>query len=163
MRVSKKFDIARLQVGDELPSLSKPPIDRVQIARWAGVLNDFNPMNLDDACAQAEGMPGVFVNPQIPMAFASELAAEWLADGHLKRLAVRFLKLVWPGDRLTFHGRLLRREVDEQGQTCVEVDLWGENQEGEVILKGVCLGILMGRAQAPKRAKASMPTTPSQR
>lgn len=158
MRVQKKFDITKLQVGDELPSLSKPPIDRVQIARWAGVLDDFNPMNLDDACAQAEGMPGVFVNPQIPMAFAGELAQEWLAGGRLKRIAVRFLKLVWPGDQLTFHGRLLRREVDDQGQASVEVDLWGENQEGEVILKGVCLGSL-GSEPAHGQVKASSPSS----
>lgn len=159
MRAQKKFDITRLQVGDELPSLMKPPIDRVQIARWAGALGDFNPMNLDDACAQAEGMPGVFVNPQIPMAFAGELAAEWLSSGQLKRLAVRFLKLVWPGDRLTFHGRLLRHEVNEQGEACVEVDLWGENQDGEVILKGVCLGALGGDG-AHGRAKATTPSPP---
>ena len=142
MRAQKRFDITRLQVGDELPSLAKPPIDRVQIARCAGALNDFNPMNLDDACAQAEGMPSAFVSPQIPMVFAGQLAQQWFAGGQLRRLAVRFLKLVWPGDALTFHGRLLRCELSDAGEATVEVDLWGENQDGEVILKGICVGVL---------------------
>ncbi|MDR0965684.1 MAG: MaoC family dehydratase N-terminal domain-containing protein [Myxococcales bacterium] len=156
MRAQKKFDITRLQVGDELPSLTKPPIDRVQIAQWAGALNDFNPMNLDDACAQAEGMPGVFVNPQIPMAFVGELATLWRTGGHLKRQAVRFLKLVWPGDRLTFHGRLLRRDVSDASGESVEVDLWAENQNGEVILKGICVGALDAESRTQPRRKTQI-------
>lgn len=157
MRAQKKFDIARLRIGDELPSLKKRAIDRVQIARWASALDDFNPMHLDDACAQAEGMPSVFVNPQIPMAFAGQLAASWLNGGQLRRLAVRFLKLVWPGDELTFHGRLLRVDTDAQGHARVEIDLWGENQAGEVVLKGVCHGAMAEarpRGSATRAAKA---------
>ena len=40
-----------LQVGQLLPSYTKPPITKVQLVKYAGASGDFNPLHTDDAFA----------------------------------------------------------------------------------------------------------------
>jgi len=53
----------------------------------------------------------------------------------VRKLGARFIKIVWPGDELTCHGRIaeLRRET---GACYADVELWAENQKGELVLRG---------------------------
>ena len=153
MAAPKRLYLESLRVGDELPTLAKPAIDRVQIARFGGAANDFNPMQLDELQARAAGMPSVFAHALLPMSFMSQFLTDWLKGGRLTRLAVRFVKLVWPGDVLSCKGRVLSRRRDDQGHYFVDVDLWAENQKGELILKGHCTGQLFYSAEDESRQK----------
>src|SRR5213080_3267685 len=118
-----------------LPPLSKPTIDRVQIARYASASNDFNRLHLDEPFAHALGFPGLFAPGMLAMGFVGQLLTSWLRRGHVRRLAARFIKIVWPGDELTCRGRIaeLRRE---NGACYSDVELWAENQKGELVLRG---------------------------
>lgn len=42
-----------VKVGDELPPLVKPPVDRIQIARYAGASQDYSPLHVDEQFARA--------------------------------------------------------------------------------------------------------------
>ena len=125
----------------------------MQIARFAGSANDFNPMHLDELQARAAGMPSVFAHSLLPMSFMAQFLTDWLKGGRLTRLAVRFVKLVWPGDVLSCKGRVLARRRDEQGRYFVDVDLWAENQKGELVLKGHSTGQLFYSAEDDSRQK----------
>ena len=140
MAAPKRLFLESLRIGDELPTLVKPGIDRVQIARFAGACDDFNPMHIDEVQAKAAGMPSVFAHSLLPMSFMAQFLGDWLKGGRLTRLAVRFVKLVWPGDVLSCKGRVLARRRDDQGRYYVDVDLWAENQKGELVLKGHAVG-----------------------
>ena len=153
MAAPKRLYLESLRIGDELPSLVKPGIDRVQIARFAGAANDFNPMHIDELHARAAGMPSVFAHSLLPMSFMSQFLTDWLRGGRLTRLAVRFVKLVWPGDVLSCKGRVLARRRDEQGRYYVDVDLWAENQKGELVLKGHSTGQIFYNAEDESRQK----------
>jgi hypothetical protein len=48
---------------------------------------------------------------------------------------VRFIKMVWPGDTVVCKGRVSDR-YGEGGRYFVEVELWAENQRGELVMKG---------------------------
>lgn len=153
MAATKKLYLENLRVGDELPSLVKSPIDRVQIAQFAGASNDFNPMHVDEAQAKAAGMPSVFAHALLPMGFMAQFLMEWLRGGRLTKIAVRFVKLVWPGDILACKGRVLARRRDEQGHYFVDVDLWAENQKGELVLKGHATGKVFYNSEDEARQK----------
>ncbi len=153
MAVPKRLYLESLRVGDELPTLVKPAIDRVQIARFAGATNDYNPMHVDETAARTAGMPSVFAQAELPMGFMSQFLSDWLKGGRLSRLAVRFVKLVWPGDVLSCKGRVLARRRDEQGRYYVDVDIWAENQKGELVLKGHSTGQLFYNAEDETRQR----------
>ncbi|MBI5542524.1 MAG: MaoC family dehydratase N-terminal domain-containing protein [Deltaproteobacteria bacterium] len=153
MAAPKRLFLESLRIGDELPTLTKPAIDRVQIARFAGAAYDFNPMHIDETQARAGGMPSVFAHSLLPMSFMAQFLSDWLKGGRLTRLAVRFVKLVWPGDVLSCKGRVLARRRDDQGRYYVEVDLWAENQKGELVLKGHCTGQVFINAEDEQRQK----------
>ncbi|HYV68249.1 MAG TPA: MaoC/PaaZ C-terminal domain-containing protein [Myxococcales bacterium] len=133
--LARSFYWSELRVGDDLPPLSKPAIDRVQIARYASASNDFNRLHLDEPFAHALGFPGLFAPGMLAMGFVGQLLTAWLRRGHVRRLAARFVKIVWPGDELTCRGRIaeLRKE---NGACYADVELWAENQKGELVLRG---------------------------
>ena len=133
--LARSFYWSELRVGDDLPPLSKPTIDRVQIARYAAASNDFNRLHLDEPFAHALGFPGLFAPGMLAMGFVGQLLTAWLRRGHVRRLAARFVKIVWPGDELSCRGRIaeLRKE---NGACYADVELWAENQKGELVLRG---------------------------
>ena len=133
--LARSFYWSELRVGDDLPPLTKPAIDRVQIARYASASNDFNRLHLDEPFAHALGFPGLFAPGMLAMGFVGQLLTSWLRRGHVRRLAARFVKIVWPGDELTCRGRIgeLRKE---NGACYADVELWAENQKGELVLRG---------------------------
>jgi acyl dehydratase len=133
--LARSFYWSELRVGDDLPPLTKPAIDRVQIVRYAAASNDFNRLHLDEPFAHALGFPGLFAPGMLAMGFVGQLLTSWLRRGHVRRLAARFVKIVWPGDELTCRGRIaeLRKE---NGACYADVELWAENQKGELVLRG---------------------------
>src|SRR5437868_444666 len=133
--LARSFYWSELRVGDDLPPLSKPTIDRVQIARYASASIDFNRLHLDEPFAHALGFPGLFAPGMLAMGFVGQLLTAWLRRGHVRRLAARFVKIVWPGDELTCRGRIA--ELRRDGGACyADVELWAENQKGELVLRG---------------------------
>jgi hypothetical protein len=45
------------------------------------------------------------------------------------------VKIVWPGDELTCRGRIFELRK-ENGACYADVELWAENQKGELVLRG---------------------------
>src|SRR6266478_1869527 len=55
--------------------------------------------------------------------------------GHVRKLSALFIKIVWPNDELTCRGRIA--ELRKDGGACyADVELWAENQKGELVLRG---------------------------
>lgn len=132
---ARKLYFEGVRVGDELPALAKAPIDRVQLARYAGASGDFNPVHVDEVYAKSVGMPSVYAPGMLVMGMLSQLISDWARGGQLRRYQVRFIKMVWPGDTIVCKGRVSDRH-GEGGRYFVEVELWAENQRGELVMKG---------------------------
>ena len=133
--LARSFYWSELRIGDDLPPLSKPVIDRVQIARYTSASNDFNRLHLDEPFAHAVGFPGIFGPGMLAMGFVGQLLTSWLRRGHVRRLSARFVKLLWPGDELTCRGRI--GDLRKDAAACyADVELWAENQKGELVLRG---------------------------
>jgi len=134
--LARSFYWSELRVGDDLPPLTKPAVDRVQIVRYAAAAGDFNRLHLDEPYAHQVGFPGLFAPGMLPMAFVGQLLSAWLRRGHVRKLSARFVKIVWPNDELTCRGRIA--ELRKEGGACyADVELWAENQKGELVLRGL--------------------------
>lgn len=141
MRYAKIYweDVA---VGGTMPPLVKPPIQQIQLTRYAGASGDFNPIHQDDAFAKAAGMGGVFAHGMLSMGFVAQSVTDWLGVGRVRRISVRFAALVRLGDVITCHGRVLEKRPARSGPDNpprdpeVDLELWAENQKGEKVVTG---------------------------
>lgn len=131
----RKVFFESTRIGDELPAMAKAPIDRVQLARYAGATGDFNPMWVDDQYARTAGMPSVMAPPGLAMGFLGQLVSDWGRGAQLKRFTARFSRMLWPGDTLVCKGRVFDRH-GQNGRYFLELELWAENQRGELAAKG---------------------------
>ncbi|MBS2023660.1 MAG: MaoC family dehydratase N-terminal domain-containing protein [Deltaproteobacteria bacterium] len=132
---ARSYYWADLRVGDDLPPLAKPAIDRVQIVKYAGASGDLNRLHVDEPFAHSLGFRGAFTPGPLMLGFMGQLLSSWLKKGQVRRLSGRFVKLVWPGDELTCRGRIAELKKDK-GICTAEIELWAENQKGELVLRG---------------------------
>lgn len=78
-------------------------VDTDQTFRYAPASGDPMPIHLDEDVAKSAGLPGIIAHGLCTMAFASWAVLTEVADSdvtRLRRLAVRFSKMVLPGDDL---------------------------------------------------------------
>jgi acyl dehydratase len=129
------LDFDAIAVGDRLPPLSKPPIDRAQLARFASASGDHNPIHLDDDAARSAGLPSVIAHGMLNMAFLAQFVADWAPRGGLRSFAARFTAMAYPGDTITCRGTVVGKAVID-GRKMVELDIVAENQAGERTLAG---------------------------
>jgi len=133
---SRKLYFEVIRVGEELPALAKAPLDRVQLARYAGASGDYNPVHVDETYAKSVGMPSVYAPGMLVMGMLGQLVSDWARGGQLRRYSVRFNKVVFPGDTVVCKGRVTDRH-GENGRYFADLDLWAENQRGELVMKGL--------------------------
>ncbi len=133
-----------VQVGLEL-TLKKPPITRLQIAKFAGASGDYNPSHVDEDIARdVGGMGGVFAHGMIGMGFIGQMLTDWLWDRPLRRFSTRALVVVRPGDSLTCHGKVVRKWVEDE-DNLIELEVEAKNQRGEVTHAGKAIALLPHR------------------
>jgi len=125
-----------LRVGDDLVALQRGPITRVDIARYCGASGQFNPLALDEPHARSLGLPSVVLPPAMALGLAQAQVSRWLAGhGHIVRLGARSVKILWPGDHLIARSRVSEVRPTADGFD-LDLDLWVENQRGELVLRG---------------------------
>jgi len=152
----RKIYFENVRVGDELPAMAKSPVDRVQLARFAGATNDYNPIYVDEVHAKSLGMPSVYAPSLLGMSFLGQLVGDWARGASLKKFTVKFIKMLWPGDTLVCKGRVSDRHGDA-GRYFIELDVWAENQKGELVLKGLSTLQVYFSSEDENRQKAGQP------
>jgi len=152
----RKIYFENVRVGDELPAMAKSPVDRVQLARFAGATNDYNPLYVDEVYSKSLGMPSVYAPSLLGMSFLGQLVGDWARGATLKKFTVKFIKLLWPGDTLVCKGRVSDRH-GEGGKYFIDLDVWAENQKGELVLKGLTTLQVYFSSEDENRQKAGHP------
>ena len=157
MLTARQLYFEAVKVGDELPPLVKPPVDRLQIARYVGAAQDWNPLYIDEPHAKNAGFPSALAPGMIAMGFLAELASEWVRGARLRKFQARFVKIIWPGDVLTARGRVVERRFEEKGRYAIDLELWAENQRGELVVKGAATFQLYYSADDEARQRQGQP------
>ncbi len=124
-----------LEVGDTLPPLTLPAIDRTTLALFAGASNDHNPIHIDIDFAHRAGMPDVFAHGMLSMAWLGRLLTGWVEQPQLRQFGVRFAGITHLGDIVTCTGKVVEKFVVD-GEKRVKVEIRSANQHGEVKIVG---------------------------
>lgn len=137
---SHSFD--HVKVGDELPALQIPPVDRTMLALFAGASGDHNPIHIDIDVARRGGLPDVFAQGMLGMAWLARLITGWTPQSAVRRLEVRFLGITHLGNAMQCSGRVVDK-LDHEGEQCVRIELQSANQFGQVKIVGEALVALL--------------------
>jgi acyl dehydratase len=150
-----------IELGDPVAPLSKPSVSRVQIAKFAGAAQEWSPLHLDDDFAKSAGYGSVFAHGAMSLGFAVEAVQKWMENGRVLATSATFQKLVWPGDILTAKGVVVNR-FEKNGEPRVDIDVWAENQNHDIVMKGQITCVLWRNDKEEKKAKGALPPVSSE-
>ena len=129
------FRLDTSKVGDALPAIVLPAVNRTTLALFGGASGDHNPIHLDIDFARRAGMPDVFAQGMLGMAWLGRLVTGWVPQSQLRRFDVRFLGITHLGHVVSCSGEVLRlQEADGERQAVIEIR--SVNQFGETRIAG---------------------------
>ncbi|AIJ46283.1 MaoC family dehydratase [Comamonas testosteroni TK102] len=122
-----------VQVGDALPTLQLPAIDRTTLALFAGASGDHNPIHIDTDFARKTGMPDVFAHGMLSMAWLGRLLTDWAPQSRLRRFDVRFMGITHLANAISCSGRIAeKRDADRS----VRIEVQSTNQHDQTKVAG---------------------------
>jgi acyl dehydratase len=121
---------ASIKVGDRLPTLQLPPVDRATLALFGGASGDHNPIHIDLDFARRSGMPDVFAQGMLGMAWVGRLITQWAPQSRLRRYDARFAGITHLGNAITCSGEVVEL-LDLDGEACARVAVSSSNQYGQ--------------------------------
>ena len=121
-----------VQLGDALPSLDMAPINRAQLALFAGASGDHNPIHIDTDFARKAGMPDVFAHGMLGMAWVGRLVTQWAPMAELREFNVRFAGITHLGNAVRCTGSVTEKLDGKR----VRVALQSANQFGQTKIVG---------------------------
>ena len=135
-----------VQEGDPIPDLVKQPSTQ-QLVHWAAGSGDFYQIHYDKDFAIGTGLEGVIVHGALKHAFLGDLVHRWIApDGRIVRLACSYRGMDRPRVPFTLKGRV-RRKYQQEGRNLVDIEVWGENPEGQSTTPGTATVSLPSRGR----------------
>ena len=121
-----------VQLGDALPPLDMAPINRTQLALFAGASGDHNPIHIDMDFARKAGMPDVFAHGMLGMAWVGRLVTQWAPMAELREFNVRFAGITHLGNAVRCTGAVTEKLDGKR----VRVALQSANQFGQTKIVG---------------------------
>jgi hydroxyacyl-ACP dehydratase HTD2-like protein with hotdog domain len=131
------------QPGTEIPPLVKHPTT-VALFRFSAVTWNAHRIHYDRDYAASEGYPNVLVQGHMHGAYLTEMLLNWAGpEGVLQRLQWSNRRAAYAGDTITCHGRVTRVH-EEHGGRLVDLEIWTENQAGDVCAPGTATLVFPG-------------------
>ena len=133
-----------VQVGDEIPKLTKSPVTHLQLVRYAGASGDFNPLHTDPKIGEMIGTGGIIAHGMLIMGFVGQLLSDYVGSESLRKFGVRFKGMTRLDDVITCTGTITaKHEVDGEGLISGKVQ--ATDQNGDVKVAGTFVAALPHR------------------
>jgi acyl dehydratase len=134
-----RFD--EVEVGDELPTLTKAP-GRAQLVLYCAGSGDFNPLHWDPSFPQAQAIGDNIVHGRMKWSSLGQLVSDWLGpDGWVRSVSCQYRGMDPQGTEWTVNGIVTgKREID--GRKEVDVEVWTENADGQRTTPGRAVAVL---------------------
>ena len=129
-------------VGLSLPPMVKE-ISLVTILKWGAAVNDYGPHHYDQQFAnQMLGLPNIIAHGPHNAAFLAQLVTNWIGgEGMLRRHYAEMRGNVFPGDTMTFQGKVANKYV-KNGEGLVDIESFAQNQKGRRVTLGKSTAML---------------------
>lgn len=134
----KTPSFAQVQVGDMLPDLHLPVVNRTTLALFAGASGDHNPLHIDIDVARRAGMPDVFAHGMLGMAWLGRMLTAWAPQSQLRKFDVRFQGITHLGNAMRCSGHIVEK-LQHGGENCVRIEISSANQFGQTKIVGEAL------------------------
>jgi acyl dehydratase len=118
-----------IDVGSAAKPFIDQPLTRTDFVRYQGASGDMNPIHHDDEFARQAGYPSVFAPGMFAAGVLGSYLAQWLGPSNIRRFKVRFSEQAWPGDILTYTGKVVEIR-DEANKRLVDVEAACTRQDG---------------------------------
>ena len=130
--------MSEIRVGTEIPALELPPISRTTLALYAGASGDHNPIHIDSDFAKQAGLPDVFAQGMLSMAYLGRMLTNWQPQSKLRKFGNRFAKMTQLQDVITCSGKVVEL-IEQNGETLARCDIVASNSRGQQTLLGEAL------------------------
>jgi acyl dehydratase len=130
--------MSEIRVGSEIPALELPPISRTTLALYAGASGDHNPIHIDSDFAKQAGMPDVFAQGMLSMAYLGRILTNWQPQAKLRKFGNRFAKITQLQDVITCSGTVVEL-IERDGETLARCEIKASNSSGQQTLLGEAL------------------------
>ena len=130
-----------VNVGDQIPELKLPAINRTTLALYAGASGDHNPIHIDIDFARKARMPDVFAHGMLSAAYLGRLLTNWVPQAQVREFSVRFTGITQLGHVPTCTG-VITEKFEAAGEQRVRLAIRCGNQYGEEKLVGEAVVVL---------------------
>jgi 3-hydroxybutyryl-CoA dehydratase len=121
------------EVGTRLPERAVGPFTSAELAAYANISGDTNPLHLDSGLARKVGLAAPPVHGMLLLAAFEPALQEWRPDLRIKRLSGRFTQPVLEGEPVTLSGRVVRVSGGDMAQVLVRLMAHGASRAPAIV------------------------------
>jgi acyl dehydratase len=129
--------LALPEVGARIPGRAVGPFTSGDLAAYAEVSGDTNPLHLDPQLAQAAGLAAPPVHGMLLLASFEAALRDWRPDLRIERLSGKFTQPVLEGEAVTLSGRVVRASGGEKPQILMRLLATGTSRAPAVVGEAV--------------------------
>src|SRR5258707_14490757 len=133
-----------VQVGDALPKLVKAPVSHLQLVRYAGDADDFNPLHTDPKIGEMIGTGGIIAHGMLIMGFVGQMLSDYVGQQALRKFGVRFKGMTRIDDVITCTGKITEK-YEADGETRIAGTIQAVDQRGDIKVSGTFVAALPHR------------------
>lgn len=135
-----------VQVGDEIPTLTKDPMTLQRLVRYAGASGDFNPLHTDPAVGEAVGTGGIIAHGMLIMGFVGQMLSDYVGPTALRKFNVRFKGMTHLGDTITCSGTITEKN-EVNGEAIIAGKVQAADQNGDIKVSGTFSAVLPSKSE----------------
>ena len=125
-----------VNVGDEIPSLSTPPISRHTLALYCGASGDHNPIHVDLDFAKSSGLDDVIAHGMLSAGYLGRMLTNWVPQSALRSWKNRFTAMTLIGESVTCSGKIVEK-FEKDGENFVRLEIQTNTPEAQTIVAEV--------------------------
>jgi acyl dehydratase len=135
----RSFDA--VNIGDEIPPLTKEPVTHLQLVRYAGASGDFNPLHTDPKVGEMIGTGGIIAHGMLIMGFVGQMLSDYVGPLALRKFGVRFKGMTHLDDVITCTGVITEKYISD-GEARIAGKVQATDQAGDVKVSGTFVAAL---------------------
>lgn len=135
-----------VQEGQEFPPYSHK-VGYMELNRFAGANDELVPIHMDpDYAKDVAKLPDVIIMGNLKLAYIANAITDWAGDeGWITKISVEYRKMDTVNSTITAKGKVTKK-FQQDGKNLVELEIWVENEQGEVTTPASAVLALPSRA-----------------